>query len=229
MPRGKKTDGAGHNSAGAAVEITDDERAALSQHHQLKIREARRAAEKIKAQYDEAREVVNERFALCKGDLGYSRKQFEELLALGDMTEAQFQAAERARTGRILEAGLKPEGTQLDLALGDTVDDKIGAEADGYRAGRRGDDPTPPDNIAPFLHPDWTSGWHRGQGVTGELMIKAAEILAARKKPTVALELEEPEEEGDEDDDLDEAALALAESGWTKPTADEAAFETEAA
>jgi hypothetical protein len=206
--------------------ITDADRVALSQHHQLKVRAARRAADKIKATYDEAREEVNQAFALAKGDLGYSRKEFEEILSLGDMTARAFQNYEVARTGRLLEAGLKPPGTQMELSLGDTADDKAEAYQDGFRAGKRADEPEPPTHIATFLHTDWMAGWHEAQAENVALLGKAAEVIAARAKP---VELQEDDGGADEEEDTEAFLAAKAKAvklAWSNPTNEETSFET---
>jgi len=219
----KKSDGGvGHNSG---EPLTDDEVAALSQYYSLKIRAQQRKAAEAKTAYDLEREEVNGLFAKVKGDLHYTRKEYEEVLALQDMTEAEFRHHEAKRTGRLIAGGL-PVGKQLELALGDTVDDKNEAYQNGYRAGRRADDPVVPDTISPILATDWTKGWHDGQAANAAQLSMAEGILAARAKPAVGLEAEDPEEEEEEDlhEVAERAARKLKKSGWTEPTPEEASF-----
>src|SRR5690606_18131824 len=91
----------GHNSV-----LTDDEIAALQQHFALKIRAQQRVYAEAKAAADLERNEVNALFTQARGELGYSRKEFEEILALQDMTEAEFQAHEAKRNKRMVSAGL---------------------------------------------------------------------------------------------------------------------------
>lgn len=201
--RGRKARGIGDNSSGEP--LTDDEFAALTQYYSLKARAQLRVAAQAKSLYDLEREEVNGWFAKAKGDLGYNRKEFTELLAAQDKTESEFIRSE-ARRNRLFSSGGLPVSGQLELALGDTVDDKHEAYANGYRAGRRADDPIPPDNIATFLHPDWLKGWHDAQTDNVMQLEKAETILAARGKPASSLEPAEADEPGGPTDDETEFA-----------------------
>lgn len=223
MARGK-SNGVGHNSG---EPLTDDEAAALQTFFTLKIRAQQRRAAEAKASYDAERNEVNALFSQARGEVRLTRKELEEVMAAQDMTEAEFHHAEAKRLQRLRYGGL-PVGTQLELFPSrDTIDDAIDAEANGFRAGRRADDPVPPDYIAGILHPEWMKGYHRGQAVNGEQLAKASEIIAARqaKKP----ELRE-DDGGGEADDLDPEAVAakakkLKDAGWTEPTDAETQFE----
>jgi hypothetical protein len=224
MARKPKADGIGHNSG---EPLTDDDIRALSQHHALKIIKAERTAANIKGDYDEARGEVKAAFALVKADLGYTRKDFEEILAKMRMGEAEFRISETKRVRRFALAGLPVEG-QMDLfaAPTDTADERVQTEAEGYRAGRRADDPTVPANIAPILAPDWLKGWHAGQEDNGRDFIRANEIIDARKAKAVALDpVEEDTGDVDPEDALDDAARKLKRTGWAEPTEAEAEFE----
>lgn len=231
MGRPKKSgDGHGHNSG---IPLPDEDRAALSVWHQLKINEAQRAADKIKATYDEAREVVNQQFALAKGGLGYDRKQFAELIRLSRMTEVALQASENARTSMLIEGGLKPPGTQLELALGDTVDDMEMARREGYRVGKRGEDfCEPPETLHPACIQSWTAGFHEGQAENAPLILRAEAIFAERNKPAVSLDEDgdgEDEEDGLDPDVVAKKARKLKKEGWTEPTPEEASLAQVAA
>lgn len=223
MARSKKTPGQGHNSE----PLTDDELAALQVHYGLKIRSARHVAAEAKATYDTARGEVNALFKRAGADLKWTRKEFEDLLEKQDMSDAEFKHAEAKRSKRYELGGL-PVGAQLDMFAGDTVDDKAEAHANGYRAGLRADDPTPPSNIATFLHPDWLAGWNAGQEFNAMQLAKAETILEARKPATVALEADD-EAKTDEDpadpEVIRRKANELKDSGWTDPAGDEAKFE----
>jgi hypothetical protein len=206
MAKAKKIEpGAGHNSG-----LSDDDAAALQLHHSLAIRRLRAAADKIKAQYDEARQEVNQGFALLKGDLGIKRKEMEEMLALQDMGESEFIAAEKRRLGLMQRQGL-PVGQQLDMfTTGDTVDDQALAEATGYRIGKRAGDPTPPEGINPIFHPDFMKGWHRAQEENIAPLGRAAQILEERKIAANADLADEGEDDASDRDEeeLDEAEIA---------------------
>lgn len=181
MGRPKKSDdpAAGHNSG---EPLSDEETAALSQYFALKIRAQERVAAEAKATYDGERTEVNSLYALVKGELRYSRKEFEEVLRLQDMTEAEFLHHEGKRHSRLAAGGL-PVGTQMELPLGDTIDDKNEAYQNGYRAGRRADDPVVPSNIAGILRADWEHGWADGQAANAAQLGVAETVLKGRSTP----------------------------------------------
>lgn len=223
MARTPKADGIGHNSA---EPLTDDEIAALQHYYADKIRRQDRKAAEAKAAYDLERTEVNSLFALVKGDLKYSRKEFEEVLAAQDKSEAEFRHDEAKRARRFSLHGL-PVGAQLEMFSGDTVDDAREAEANGYRAGRRADDPIPPSTLSTMFHQDWMRGWERGQAENLAQFAKANEIIEARKAKSVALDPVEEDigDEVDPEDALDDAARKLKRTGWAEPTAAETELE----
>lgn len=214
---------AGHN----VTALTEDEEGALTVHHALAIIRDRKIAAQKKADYDAANAVVNGHFKLVSKDLKYTRKEFDaEVIG---MTDAEYRNAEARRAKLHRLAGLK-QGDQIDLiahVLPDTVDEAMSAEADGYRAGRRAEDPFPPENISPILHPDWMRGYHAGQEFNGLQLAKAAEVLA-RPKPGELAAADDPDENDDDEveDMVDAGARALRKDGWATPTAAEAEFET---
>lgn len=231
MARGKKNGAAGaptavgHNANGG---LTDEEAADLTVFYQLKILDAQRKVDAIQVDLKSARDLVNGHFKRMTADLKFTRKEFQaEVIDKLNMTEAAFIASERKRDRLHRLSGLR-QGEQVDWiehTLKDTVDDEIEAEANGYRAGRRGDDPSP-KNVAPIMHQAWMRGYQRGQDENGERFIRAQEIIAARqpKKPELVAE---PEPEGDPDPDAE--AKKLRASGWMEPAADETQFEEAAA
>lgn len=235
MPRAKKNDpkpngeapaGEGHNTKGG---LTEDEAAALTVYYELKIIEDQRKVDAAKVTLDAARSVVNGHFKRMTADLGFTRKEFEaEVVAKGRMTEAEYLSSERRRQRLHRLSGRAP-GEQLDLvdAIQDTVDEALAAEADGYRAGRRADDPTPPTTLSTLFVSDWMRGYHAGQEFNALQLGKAAEILARPKPGEMAAADDEEEEEEDEDPEtlVAEGAKRLKDSGWTEPTADEQQFE----
>jgi ribosome modulation factor len=214
--------GHGHNSG----DLTDEEKSALLHHHLIGIRQAQKAAAMVKATYDAKRDEVNKAFAACKGDLGFKRKDLEELLDALGQTEVAFRNNENARRARFALAGL-PMGSQLDLFAADTVGDRDAARADGYRAGVRADDMEVPDHIDPLFRGDWEDGWRDGQAENARKLAIAMGVVEARSKPA------EPEIIGDEEPDpedveeaLDEAARKLKRGGFlnrsTETVGDEA-------
>lgn len=238
MPRGKKNGAAaaskpaaaGHNSNGA---LNDDEAADLTVYYQLKILEGQRVVDKLAIDMKSARDVVNGHFKRMTADLKFTRKDFEaEVISKLNMTEAEYLAAEKKRHRMHRLVGLRQgeQGDLLDHVLKDTVDDEIEAEANGYRAGRRGDDPTP-KNVAPIMLQAWMRGFQKGQDENGERFIRAQEIIAARavKKPVLVAEPESQAHEIDPETQIKEDADRLANSGWMEPTAGEAQFEDAAA
>jgi hypothetical protein len=206
----------GHNGP---EPLNNDERADLIAYFGDKIRRQQRVAAEAKAAYDIERTEVNSLFALVKGDLQISRKEFESVLAAGDMTEAEFRHAETKRTTLFQLAGL-PVGAQIDLfpAAGDTADDVAAAYKNGRRAGLRGDDPTAPDTLHPSLVPEYQRGWSEGQGELGERMVRAAEIIQRRGQPDAsseAVDLNKAEEEDPGDPAvLKKKAAALKKAGF---------------
>jgi hypothetical protein len=224
MPRSTTTAQRGHNSG---EPLTDEQKSALLHHHLIAVRKLEQTARVIKATYDAAKNDVSKAMAACKGDLGFKRKDLEDLLAALDMTEAEFRMAENARRKRYSMAGL-PIGEQLDMFAADTVGDRDAARADGYRAGLRADDFTVPERIDPLFHADWQHGWSDGQAENGRRLALAIGIIEERAKPepaSMSLDDEDQEDALDPDEVIDDAARALKRSGWTKPAAAEAEFE----
>ena len=219
MARKPSTAGAGHNSDA----MTEDDFAALHLWFSNKIRAAKKESDVAKAAYDLKREAVNGLFSQARGELKITRKEFEELLALQDMPEAEFLAQEAKRSARMRYQGL-PVGVQIELPLGDTADDLARARADGFRAGMRGDDGKAPDHIAAVCLQDWLAGWQDGQAKLAEGLGKAEAVMEARKPKPVALVPDPaPEPEPDEiEDSLDDEARRLRRMGWVDgPTDDE--------
>jgi hypothetical protein len=224
MARAKKSNspaGLGHNSG---EPLTDDDKADLIALYGDRARRQIRVADEAKAAYDLERTEVNSIFALVKGDLQISRKEFESILAAQDMTEAEFRHAEGKRAGLFKLAGL-PMGEQIDLFkhAADTADQAVEAEANGKRAGLRGDDPSPPSTVSPILHPAWMKGWSDGQGELGQRMVRAAALLDAR---TAAAAPAQPEPEPEEFD-ADKAARKLKRNGFLERAEADAEAELE--
>jgi hypothetical protein len=222
MARAKKAAGLGHNST--AAPLSDDDVAALLTFHQLKILEGQRKLDALLVDVKSARDIVNGAFKRLTADTQVTRKDFEtEVLAKLNMTEAEYLASERKRTRLHKLSGLK-QGEQISLldAIEDTVDEALTAEANGYRAGRRADDPVVPKTLNPIFHPDWMRGWDKGQQENIMALTRADTILAERAKAPKAGEMvADAEDEGDGDDDQidleDEVAAqmkALKDSGW---------------
>lgn len=225
MARATTTAGIGHNQE----PLTEEQKSALLHHHLIAIRKLEQTARVIKATYDSAKNDVSKAMAACKGDLGFKRKDLEDLLAALDMTESEFRMAENARRERYSLAGL-PIGAQLDMFAADTVGDRDAARADGYRAGLRADDFVVPERIDPLFHADWQHGWSDGQAENGRRLALAIGIIEERAKPAEAAVIgDEPENEADEDEAIDEAARKLKRNGFTKRTPETIGDEVPAA
>lgn len=223
MARSEKVAGPGHN---AHRDLTDDELAALVTSFTTKVITAQRKVDTIMVDLKSARNVVNGLFKLIKKETGYDRKEFAaEVIANLDKSDEAIAAAEARRRRLQVLAGVRP-GEQLDLLehTPDVIDDQISAEAAGYRAGRRAEDPIAPDTIATYLHPDWQRGWMRGQEVNAKAEAMAADILA-RPKPGEMVADDEPEGEEDPDAEIEAEVQRLEKVGWAAPTKDEAEFE----
>lgn len=215
---------AGHNSR----VLSEEERDALATKFALDIIRDEKVVVLKKADLDGARSKVNGHFKLVAKELGITRKDFEaDVIAVMGMSEAEYSASEAKRARRHQMAGAIPAGQQLDLVerINDTVDDAIAAEADGYRSGRRADDPEPPAHIASMFVTDWMRGWTRGQEVNAKAEAMAAEILA---RPPAGELVEGDDPDGDDAEDegeIEDAVDALKSNGWAGPTPDEEAFE----
>lgn len=214
---------AGHNSK---TPLTEDEVGALVIHHELKIREGQRKVDALMVDLKSARDVVNGQFKRMTADVGYTRKEFEaEVIALGEMSDAEYRNREAKRL-RLHRLAGRQVGEQLDLVdvIADTVDEANAAEHDGYRAGRRGDDPTPPKGVSGILTQDWMRGYHAGQEFNRTQLLIAAEVLA-RPKPGQMAAAPEETAEGDEEDEIEAEVQRLEDAGWAKPTEAEVEFD----
>lgn len=226
------TAGKGHNGP----PLTDDEIAALQHYYASDIRRKQKAVGEAEAVLKTKRNAVNSSFALVKANLLYSRKDFEEVLAAEEMGEREFLVKEAARTRRLSLHGLKP-GDQMPLDF-DTVTEAQMAEADGYRAGLRDEEPKPPEQVSAILHPDWMRGWHRGDTEAKEKVSLAERILAIwNEQDGSGLEAAEEDdededseteleaaEEVDPQEEIDRQARKLKEEGWTEPQLEERSF-----
>jgi hypothetical protein len=223
MGRSRKAAAVGHNGP----PLTPEEEEALATKYALDIIRDEKAANAQKALYDAARAKVTGHYKMVAHDLKVTRQDFAaNVVAVLGMTEAEYLSAERKRQRLHRLAGVAP-GEQLDLieAINDTVDDAIAAESDGYRAGRRADDPTPGENIATMFHPDWLRGYTRGQEVNAKAEALAAEILARPKPGEMAAAEDDDASDGEGEDDLEAEVKRLEETGWVEPTAAETEFE----
>ncbi|MDB5725719.1 MAG: hypothetical protein JWQ16_2473 [Novosphingobium sp.] len=199
--------------------LTDDDKAALQLYYSRGIRAAEAEAATKKAEYDQAKKAVNGKFALVKGELGISRKDFEEVLALEDLSESEFILKEAERNKRLSLHGL-PVGAQLDMfGSGDTVDEMARAEADGKRAGRRGDHGIPPDYISPVCIQAWMRGWTEEQSIIVMRLGRAEAIIAEREAADAQPDAEDEDDADDEVEEIDPAAAAraLKRSGFMEP------------
>lgn len=233
MARSKRTPGPKHNGP----PLTDEEQDALATHFALRIIADQKIVAAKEGELRDAKKVVTGHFKLVEKELCIPKKEFvTDVLDVMGKTEAEYIASEKRRARRHQMAGATPVGAQLDLVerIHDSVNDEIDAESDGYRCGRRADDPTPPSHIAPILHPAWMRGWTRGQEVNGKCEAMAVEILerlqaeraeAARDPNTEGDDTNLNEEDHDEDAELDEEADRLRASGFMDTSEDDEEVE----
>lgn len=215
------TPGVGHNHR----DLNDEEMGALVTSFTTKLIDANRKVDALAVDLASARKVVSGIYKTIAKECGYSRKEFEaEVIANLDKSEEELIAAAQRRQRLQQQAGLR-SGEQLDLIerINDTVDDAIAAEAAGYRAGRRADDPKRPDHIDPIFETDFMRGWTRGQEVNAKAEAMAAEILA-RPKPGEMAAADDDEEEADDESTIEDEVKRLEREGWSQPTAEEAEF-----
>lgn len=227
MARGKKAKAGqagpaqGHNSNA----LTDDEKSALLNHHLTKLRAQKKVVDELVSKLVGERQTMSGLFLDAKKDGKWQRKELNELLIDGAARTRDLVAAEERRRWLRQAAGL-PVGGQLELFGGPETPteakDELAFESDGYLAGRRGDDPTPPKDVDARFHPSWTKGWHAGQAANAELLGKAKEVLD--RKPGPALKPEEPADEPDIHDQAAADAKKLKANGWAEPTKGEAQF-----
>lgn len=222
-----QTAGQGHNGP---APLTEEEASALTTHYALKLLAQDRVCAIKKAELDTETTARNALFKRVSADLKFTRKEFQaEVLDKLGMTDAEYLNAEKKRDRLHRLAGLKP-GEQIDLlthVLADTADDAANAEADGYRAGRRADDPELPAHVSSMFTSEWMKGWHLGQEFNGMQLSKAAAILARPAPGTMApADLDEDEQDDGSPEALKAAAAKLKDNGWVGPTEQEAEFET---
>lgn len=230
MARGKKAQAAGQGSSGQghnSKALSDDEKVALLNHHLTKLRTQKKVVDELVAKLAGERQTMSGLFLDAKKDGQWHRKELNELLVDGASRARDLVASEERRRWLRQAAGL-PVGSQLDMfGAADTpteAKDELAWEADGYLAGRRGDDPTPPSECDPRFHQARLKGWHDGQARNAELLGKAKDVLA--RKPGAPLTADEPEAEPDLHEQAKKDAAKLKDSGWMEPTPAEAELET---
>ncbi|WP_431490941.1 hypothetical protein [Paraburkholderia fungorum] len=224
MARSKAT--AGQNTA---AELTEEDFEALQHHFEIKIASAEAEAEVAASVLKAKKKVVTGLFNMVKGELGYDIGKFKEYLLDKRRPPEELEAAEEQRR-KMRERGRLAVGEQGVLQLGDSADDQVRAERDGFEAGKAAKDPVPPSYISPVFHPNWMEQWHKGQAHNCMLLGKAEAILESREAAKAKGTLQADDEpQGDEDelplDDPDtvrKAAGKLRDAGWTEPTAAEA-------
>jgi hypothetical protein len=183
-----------------------------------------------KQRLSEAQQQLTDMFLEAKSDTRIERDTYERAI------KAQRAGARKAAKDRevwdvVCEAAGIP--FQLEL-LGDggtptLAKDELAWEAEGYLAGRRGDDATAPkgctgDNLQAFMR-----GYHKGQEENGLRLGRAQKIIEARATPQTDAPVNLNEDDEDEDEKLDDAARKLKASGFMQRGADDAGAEAGAA
>lgn len=218
--------GEGHNELTA-----EQEERALLLHHFDKLRQQEAKAAEKKVLYDAEREVLTDMFRVAKAD-GFTRKELQALLDDTQAIRRDLTAEEERRAKLRAWVGL-PAGTQLDLFNSPLeVQDEQYAQGQGYAVGLRGEPGVAPDNLQPRFIQAFLRGWGKGQEELSWALSEAGRIVDRRKAAKaspVAMEPEPQTHEIDPEQQLNEDAQRLAESGWTKPSAEETVFEDAAA
>src|SRR5215469_1827259 len=138
----------GHNS-----KLSDDERRALTLHHQKLYVAADALVEKAKSD----RKAIADQ---AKADLGKGvMSDIKDMIAAKDEKTAKGNIERALRLARWM--GL-PVGTQVNL-FDAPVDDR--AKSEGMTAGMEGKICEPPRHLAATAHQEWIAGWHEGQTI----------------------------------------------------------------
>lgn len=131
-------------------------------HHLDRLRAQGAKVAAAKAVMDAERATLTDLFRDAKTD-GFARKELQSILDDSKATRRDLVEEEERRAKLRVWAGL-PAGAQPDLfGLPSPARDEIDAEAEGYQAGLRGDDPKPGDHISPNYHQAFMTGWHKAQ------------------------------------------------------------------
>lgn len=189
--------------------LNREERAALLQKHILDLRKGEAEVEKARVPFKAAQDAQTSRFNTAKADLGkrYTRKYLQGLVDDFGAKTRDLAALEVQRFEDRTDLSLPTFGEQRDMfgsAASDTERDAIAADIDGYRAGRRADDPTVPAEFSAFAS-QWMAGWHKGQEENGKLLQKAAELATVEEEEEEDSQTDQAED--DDGEELTEAAV----------------------
>lgn len=212
------------NDAAASAPAFDQARADLVVYHLNKIRQHKPLIDKAAAEVKEAKaklsdlqQTQTDMFHQAKADTRIDRQVLERKIKQleGGARRIVRERDEDAFLDRAL--GFPVQG---DLQFGDETPsearDELEWEAEGYLAGRRGDDPTPPDGCHPRFHPAYTKGWHKGQEETQQVILRAAGIIDQRDAPNT-----DEATEIDEEQELEDAVDRVRNSDFMKTGGDE--------
>ncbi len=168
-----------HNEVG----LTAEEKADLFLVHLAQARKDNDTLEQAMEVVRGVRKVRNRNRSLCHSD-GFGLKHLDEILRDEGMDRDTREKDAALRTMMRRAAGMPVLGeAQLDLfaqntnvpdAIPDTID-QTNIRLDGYNAGLRGLEATPPEWVAPDDHQTWLEEWGRGQ-------TRIAEAMATKKK-----------------------------------------------
>ncbi len=226
------------NDAGPKAEAKRDDRADLLVHHLTRIRLERvdldnlqTAAKEAKAKVTDKQATITDMFHEAKADTRLDREDIE--WALNAMTGGGRRLIkhqrDRAFICEVLGYPYQPDMLPDEDKTPAEARDEIDWNTDGFLAGRRAGEPTPPKDCPERFCQAWMDGYHTGQAKNGEALTRAKVVIEARNKPIVD---PSEDEEHDEEEELDEAAKRLKSSDFMKTgTAggDDSAAETGAA
>ena len=220
------TPGPGHNGP---EPLTEEEQEALQLHHELKVRAQMKKADVAKAAYDLEKNEVNALVKMACAEMNVLAGDFRDYLADKNLDAVEYRKKATARALLRKRGGMPDVNGQYTLELptqADTVTDKQMAYDDGFRAGKRADDPLPvPQHISPIFHGDWGAGWSDGQADNVLKLGIAAKVLERLAKPAPAPAAALDPDAPLDTDALDDEARKLRRSGFmdTTPTANEQA------
>lgn len=175
----------------AKTTLSRDEKRTLLNHHVGKIRLALGVVENARTPFDDARTDLTAVIDQARADLGKKNYTRGYLLSLTSDTKAKIRdqgAEEVQRYQDRVDLNLPVAGDQLMLALdSDTTPqeakDEIAWEAEGFAAGRRGDERKAPEGCPPRFVQASLRGWDQGQSTTQLLFVEAQTLMKKRAEP----------------------------------------------
>lgn len=230
MPKGKKAANDGGAAQSRQQEIDD-----LVAHHVARIRahqplidKQQAVVKEEKAKLAELQATQSDMYLEAKADTRFDREDLQWAVKALDGGGRTLLKHQRARAAICRALGY-PYQAELDLdgQVPDEARDELDWNTDGYLAGRRAAEPSPPRECPERFVQAWMAGYHKGQEVNGEQLSRAAVIIEERSQPSTAPAVEvDPEAE---EAALDDQVERLRRSDFMKTGAGEDASEAQPA